>query len=180
MNTTQTSFETFAWRITASHMITYFLAGIFAANLMNYQEVFNGSDTLRPYDSPWIAAGPVLQCIRGLIFAAALWYVRDGFINKRFGWLKLWGLVAGLCIFSTCAAAIGSIEGFIYTTTPVIDQVRGYFELLPQTLGFSLMIYFWYQRPGKIWNIITGIMVGLIVLMSTMGFLAGMGVIQMT
>jgi len=69
METEKFKFGTFFWRITSSHMITYFVMGIIAANLLNYKEVFDSSETLRDYDSPWIPAGPGFQVIRGLIFS---------------------------------------------------------------------------------------------------------------
>ncbi|MDZ7608837.1 MAG: hypothetical protein U5K79_25385 [Cyclobacteriaceae bacterium] len=171
------SFGTFFWRITATHMISYFIMGVIASNILNYEEVFNNSTTLRPFDSPWIAAGPALQILRGLVFALALWYFKESFIHVRRGWLKLWGLVVGLCILSTCAAPAGSIEGFIYTTTPLIDHVRGYLEIVPQTGLFAFMLCRWYDHPGKVWNTIAIVAVSLIVLMSFMGVLAASGII---
>lgn len=178
MKNQQIRFSTFFWRITSSHMITYTIMGLIAANALNYQEVFDSSETLRSYDSPWIAAGPMLQVIRGLIFALALWFFKEGFLFQKYGWLKLWGLVVGLSILSTAAAPPGSIEGFIYTTIPIVDQVKGYIELVPQTGLFSILVYYWFKYPKKVWNIIGGFMVGLIILMSFMGILAASGIIQ--
>ena len=178
METEKFKFGTFFWRITSSHMITYFVMGIIAANLLNYQEVFNSSETLRDYDSPWIPAGPGLQVIRGLIFSLALWYFKESFLYQKYGWLKLWGLIVGLSILSTAAAPPGSIEGFIYTTIPVVDQIKGYIELVPQTGLFSVLVFYWYERPKKVWNILSIILVSLIVLMSLMGVLAACGIID--
>ena len=60
METKKFKFITFFWRVTSSHMITYVFMGIFAASFLNYKEVFDSSETLRDYDSPWIPAGPGL------------------------------------------------------------------------------------------------------------------------
>ncbi len=178
MKNHQYTFLTFFWRITASHMITYFIMGIIASNLLNYEEVFNNSETLRSYDSPWLAAGPVLQVFRGLVMALVLWFFKDNFLFQKYGWLKLWALLVGLTVLSTAAAPGGSIEGFIYTTTPFLDQINGYIELIPQIGMFAFLLCSWYQHPKKAWNITAGILVGLIALMSVMGFLAGSGIIQ--
>lgn len=172
------SFGTFFWRVTATHMITYFIMGVLASTMLNYQEVFDNSSYLRPYNSPWIAAGPMLQIIRGLIFSLALWFFKENFLYKKNGWLRLWGLVVGLSILSTAAAASGSIEGFIYTTTPWIDQIRGYLEIVPQTGMFAFLLCFWYEKPKKIWNILAIISVVLMVIMSLMGVLATVGIIE--
>ena len=158
-------------------MITYSIMGMLAANFLNYQEVFNSSETLRDFNSPWIPAGPALQLIRGFIFSCALWYFKESFLYQKYGWLKLWGLIVGLSILSTAAAPPGSIEGFIYTTIPVGDQIRGYLELLPQTGLFSAFVFFWYERPNKIWNVLSVILVTLIVLMSILGVLAASGIL---
>lgn len=181
MENQQYNFGTFFWRITASHMITYMIMGLIASSLFNYKDLFEEtllSCMYRPYNSPWIAAGPSLQVIRGLIFALALWFFKDNFLYQKYGWLKLWGLLIGLSILSTTGAPPGSIEGFIYTKIPVTDQVKGYFEVGIQTLLFSIFVCLWYSQPKKAWNIIAAILVGLIFFMSIMGVLAAAGIIQ--
>jgi hypothetical protein len=180
MENRQHTFGTFFWRITASHMVTYMIMGMIAASLLNYKELFEDSllsCMYRPFESPWIAAGPGLQIIRGFVFAAALWYFKEGFLYQKLGWLKLWGLLVGLAILSTAGAPPGSIEGFIYTKIPVSDQLTGYLEIMPQTLFFSIFVCYWYKYPKKAWNILAGILVSLIILMSVMGVLAANGMI---
>jgi hypothetical protein len=83
----------------------------------------------------------------------------------------LWGLIVGLSILSTAAAAPGSVEGFIYTTIPLEKQLVGYFEVIPQTLAFSLIVYYWYRTPRKLWNILAVILVSLILIMSSLALL---------
>jgi len=160
-------FGTFFWRITSAHIITYFLAGLFAYQLLNYQELFETlpfSAFMKPMSSWSVAAGPGLQLIRGLIFSVALWTFREVFLNTKYGWLKLWGLLVGLSILSTTAAAPGSVEGFIYTTIPINKHIVGYLEVMPQTLLFSLIVYYWYKKPKKAWNIISIVLVSIIIL----------------
>lgn len=162
-------FGIFFWRITSSHIITYFLAGVFASQLLNYQDLFETppfSNFMKPMSSWPIAAGPGLQLIRGLIFSIALWAFREVFLNTKYGWLKLWGLLLGLSILSTTAAAPGSVEGFIYTTIPINKQIVGYLEVMPQTMLFSLIVYYWYKKPKKAWNIISIVLVSIILLLS--------------
>jgi hypothetical protein len=168
-------FGTFFWRITAAHMISYFIMGIIAAYALNYEQLFETppmSHLMKPIDSSWVAVGPVLQIFRGLVFSAVLWFFKDGFLYRRFGWLRLWALLVGLSVLSTTGPAPGSIEGFIYTKIPVASQLKGYIEVLPQTLIFSLLVFYWYQKPKKLWNVLSGIVVGLIALMSVLGMFA--------
>jgi len=183
MKNQEYQFGTFFWRITAAHMITYMMMGIIASTLLDYEELFSNtliSCFFRPMDSPWIAAGPGLQIIRGLIFAMALWYFKENFLHTKHGWFKLWGLLIGLSILSTTGPPPGSIEGFIYTKIPVADQVKGYFEVVPQTGLFAVLVCYWYKKPKKAWNIISAVLVALIILMSLMGVLASLGKIQVT
>jgi len=171
-------FSTFFWRVYASHVVTYFIMGIIASSMLNYKEVFDSSCYFKPYDSPWIAGGVALQVFRGLIFALALWYFKESFLHQKYGWIKLWGLLVGLSILSTTAAATGSIEGFIYTNVPIGDQIIGYIEVVPQVGVFSFLLCRWYDKPKKYWDIISGILVALIMFMSLMGVLAATGTIQ--
>lgn len=169
------TFGTFLWRITAAHMITYFVMGLFAVSVLDYKILFETpplSHLMRPVNSPWVAAGPALQIFRGLVFAVALWFFKGNFLFQPYGWLKLWGLVVGLSVLSTAGAAPGSIEGLIYTEIPISYQLRGYMELLPQTLIFSVMVWYWYEKPRRIWNIVSIVLVVTIMLMSILGWLA--------
>ena len=163
------AFRIFFWRITAAHIITYFLAGVCAYYFLDYKELFETapfSSLMKPMNSAVVAAGPALQLIRGFIFTIALWSFRETFLNTRYGWLKLWGLLLGLSILSTTAAAPGSVERFIYTTIPVKKQIIGYAEVFPQTLVFSLLVFYWYQKPKKAWHVISIILVSGILLLS--------------
>jgi hypothetical protein len=168
---TTNRFAVFAWRVIAAHMVSYFLAGLVAYKFLDYQHLFETppySSFMKPMNSSAVAAGPALQLIRGLIFSLVLWPFRSAFLNTRYGWLKLWALLVGLCTLSTTAAAPGSIEGYIYTSIPVNKQVWGYLEVVPQTLLFSLIVYYWYKYPRKSWTIISAILVVIIGLISVL------------
>ncbi len=111
------SFPWFVYRVVTCQMVTYSLAGAGALILLDYRTLFQTEPLahfMRPISSPWIAAGPALQVVRGLVFALALWPFRRVFLGERVGWLKLWGLLVGLCILSTTGPAPGSLEGFVY------------------------------------------------------------------
>jgi hypothetical protein len=166
----------FFWRITACHMFTYFIAGILAMYLLNYQELFSKtmlSAYMRPIDSPWVAAGPLLQVTRGILFTLILWPVKDTFLKTERGWLKLWLLFLGLAVLGTAGPAPGSIEGIFYTRLPLQYHLWGLPEVVFQTLLFSLAVFYWYKKPSKKWNIFMVIGVILIGLMSLAGLLLG-------
>ena len=45
---------------------------------------------MRPTTDPVVMAGPLFQPIRGLIFGALLFMLRETFFATRWGWLRLW------------------------------------------------------------------------------------------
>jgi hypothetical protein len=174
MEKTQYNFLTFTWRVTAAHVITYFIAGILAFNLFNYAEVFGTGDMavlMKPVDSPWVMAGTALNIFRGILFGIILWPFRTVLLETKYGWLYLFGLFLGLAILGTSGPAPGSFEGMIYTNFPVLDQIIGLRETVFQTLLFSLTVYFWYKYPKRIWTILSILIIVLLMMMITAGLL---------
>jgi hypothetical protein len=171
----------FIWRITASHTIAYMLAGLFAISVMRYDEFFGvgALSFMRPTDSPWVAAGPGLQVIRGALLALVLIPFRSIFIETKKGWLKFWILTFGLSYLFTLSAATGSFEGVIYTNIPLKFHLIGIPEIVLYITLFSVFMWGWYENPGKIFRILSIVLVTLIVFMSFMGVLNSLNIIPM-
>jgi len=169
------AFSTFALHVTTCHVVTYFIAGVFAVTALDYRGIF-ASDALacfmRPVSDPAVALGPAFQITRGLIFAAALFPFRRVFLGASRGWLLLWGLFLGLAILSPVGPAPGSVEGFIYTKVPLAQQMIGWFEALPQTLAFSLLVFWWHRRPHRAWTLVMTALCTIAVLLSVAGYFA--------
>ena len=102
-----------------------------------------------PIHSPWVLAGPFLQPIRGVLFAMAIWPIREVIFNKNLGWLKLWMIIVFLGILSTPAASPCSMEGIIYTQLPLKFHLIGLPEILLQTMTFSWLLVWWVNRDLK-------------------------------
>lgn len=172
-NSSPANFRVFLWRVIALHMITYFLVGLIAFNIFSYSTLYASGHLkyfMKPIDSLWVAAGPALQILRGILFAIILWPFKTIFLSEKYGWLKLWLLFVGLAILGTAGPSPGSMEGMIYTNLSFQEHISGMPEVLLQTLLFSLSLFFWYKKPSKFLNIISIILVMLILLMSVMGF----------
>jgi len=170
----------FIWRITSSHTIAYFIAGIFALLFMNYKEEFGGeimSTIMRPVESPWVALGAGLQIFRGIIVALVLLPFKDALISKN-GWIKLSALILGLSYFSTIGPTFGSFEGYIYTKVPLQYHLLGLPETLIYTFLLTFIISFWYRKPSKVCGVISIVLVTLIILMSFLGLLSSLGIIK--
>ena len=171
----------FVWRVIAAHVIAYFIAGVFAINLFNYKELFSSGTLslfMKPTTDPIVALGPCLQIIRGLIMALVLLPVRKVFTEEKYGFLKLGLLILGLSVLSTFAAAFGSIDGFIYTNLSFMEQIIGYPEALLWIFLFIGILWVFYKYEKKTINIIAAVLLILIVLMSTMGYLYAMQIIK--
>ena len=89
------------------------LMGMIMSNIFDYSELFKQDiikDFMRPYNSPQVTIGPYLQPLRGGLFAIALWPIRSMLLEKKRGWLILWGIFVVFSILSTTAAAPSSVS----------------------------------------------------------------------
>jgi hypothetical protein len=164
----------FAWRVIAAHVIAYFIAGLLAMNLFNYAELFSSgtfSLIMKPTTAPIIALGPCLQIIRGLIMALVLLPLRKIFTEEKYGFLKLGLLISGLSVLSTFSAALGSVDGFIYTKASFMEQIIGYPEAIMWIFLFTGILWIFYKFEKKTISIIAIILLILIVLMGIAGYL---------
>lgn len=176
MSNNQPSFMTLAIKTIVVHTITYFLMGILASTFLNYAERFARPEMacwMRQLDDPLIMAGPLLQPIRGLIFALAFYPLREILFGRKNGWLILWWLLVALGILSTFGPPPGSIEGMIYTRIPILDQLVGWLEVVPQALLLSVILFYWVNHPEKKWlNWVMGAVFFVMILMPVAGLLA--------
>jgi MFS family permease len=123
-------------------MVTYIFCGIVFSTLFNYQELFaleNVRYFMRGYDSVSIQIGPLAQGVRGILFGIVILLIKDS-LEGRYGWLKLWGIIAIIGIINTPGPAPSSIEGLIYTQLPLEYHLKGAPEILVQTLLFSYLV----------------------------------------
>ena len=148
------SFWELAVKTSVAHTVTYFLMGLLASTLFSYAGQFALpylACWMRQTNEPLVMAGSLLQPIRGLIFALVFYPLRETFFTKKNGWLLMaWTLVA-LGILATFGSAPGSIEGMIYTRIPLLLQLQGWLEVVPQALLLSGLLAYWVNHPEKKW-----------------------------
>jgi len=157
------------------HTVTYFIMGLLALTFLEYRTAFEEPITreyMRQVSEPIVALGPALQFIRGIIFAAAFYPLREVLFGRKNGWLITWWLLVSLGILSTFGAAPGSVEGLLYTKMSVVLQISGWLEIMTQALLLSAILYYWVNHPEKKWIAwILGIIYNLAVVFSIMGFM---------
>jgi hypothetical protein len=159
MQEIQPRFLPLAAKTVVCHSITYMLMGILASHFLHYEQMFNAPNSgLRHYGDPLIILGVPLQIFRGILFASIFWLFRDNLFGRPSGWLRMAWMLIGIGILGTFAAPGGSFEGFIFTTTPILAQMRGYLEVVPQALLLSALLCYWINHPRKSLNWTLGVL----------------------
>ena len=161
------------------HTVTYSLVGFLAFTVLDYGRLFaqpHMKVVMRQTDDPWVMAGPLLQPVRGLMFALAFYPLQGVLFGRKDGWLVLWLELVILGILSPFGASPGSMEGMIYTTWPVRSHVIGLPEVLLQSVLLSVVLCYWVRQPKRKWlNWTLGILFCLVLLLPALGLLTRQG-----
>ena len=146
------SFWALSEKTAVAHTLTYVLMGLLASHFLDYAALYLRPDSgMRPLTSPWVMAGPLVQPLRGVIFATVFYPFRHQLFKSVGGWMLTTWMLTALGILSTFGPASGSIEGVIYTTTPILQQLRGWLEIVPQAVLFSTLLCYWVRHPEIEW-----------------------------
>ncbi len=171
------SFRSLVVKTIVTHTITYFVFGVLALFVFDYASLFTETDLrfiMRPTSDPMVMAGPLLQPIRGFLFASLLFLLRETFFATRWGWLRLWLVLLVFGILGTPGAVPGSLEGLIYTKIPLWVQLKGLPEVVLQTLVFSRLLCYWVDHPEKRWlGWSLGIVFAVVYVLPILSLLAG-------
>lgn len=146
----EVSFADLSVKTVVVHTATYFIMGLLAMEFLDYAHHFATPGLLaymRPMSDPLVAAGPLFQPIRGMLFAIAFFPIRDVLFYRKNGWALMWLLLVVLGILSTFGPSPGSIEGAIYTSVPLELQVFGLPEVILQSLFLSAILCYWVIHP---------------------------------
>src|ERR1700679_1858532 len=152
MQDRQPGFLSLAAKTAVCHALTYFMMGALAFHFLHYADSINKPDSgMRPMTSAWVLFGPALQVVRGVLFASVFYPLRSLLFNRKNGWLLMSWILIAIGILGTFAAPGGSLEGFIYTTSPAARQFVSYLEVVPQALLLSALLCYWVNHPEKKW-----------------------------
>ena len=142
----------FIAKVTIAHLTTYMICGMVFYKVFKYKDHIDniGFKSIDDISGRQLIIG---QITRGFLFGIVLWWIKDSFIGKKLGWLKLWAILIIVGIIGVYAPAPASIEGAIYLDPgdepqPLIFELGSLGEVMLQPLLFSLIVT--YQRKNKI------------------------------
>jgi hypothetical protein len=174
------SLAVFVWRVVAAHVVTYFVAGLIASTVFDYHALYQETELrhlMRPTTTAWVAAGPLLQIVRGVVFGFALWPLRTVLLDGARGAFRLWCLLVALAIWGAAGPAPGSLEGMIFTTLPLRLHLLGWPEVIVQTGAFAALLSAWCHGPRRSFNVAAVIALVVVALLSALGVAAALGVL---
>jgi hypothetical protein len=173
------SLLTLALKTVTVHTVTYSLVGFLAFIVLDYRRWFaepHMQAVMRQTDDPWVMAGPLLQPVRGLLFALAFYPLRVVLFGRKDGWLVLWLELVVLGILSPFGASPGSVEGVMYTIWPLRSHLIGLPEVFLQSFLLSVVLHYWVTHPQQKWLSWTlGILLFLVLLLPALGLLTRLG-----
>ena len=176
------AFSTITLKTIVVHTVTYFLTGILAFFLLDYASKFadpSVANTMRQTTDPLVAGGTLFQVLRGFLFGLVFYALRKTVFTRKNGWFVLWLILIVVGILSPFGAAPGSIEGMVYTRLPMWFHMAGLPEIVIQALLLAFLTHYWLNHPERKWiGWVFIVLFVLAILMSTMGLLAGLGIIR--
>jgi hypothetical protein len=139
------------WKTIVVHTVTYFVIGVISFIALDYPTRWEApvlASRMRPLDDPLVRAGILFQPLRGLVFALVFYPLRGALFGRPRGWLVLWWTLLGLGILNTFGPASVSIEGMVYTTIPIMDQISGAPEIVVQSAALAAILSYWIDHPS--------------------------------
>lgn len=164
------------------HTVTYFVIGFISFSVFNYSARYADpllGNYMRQTTHPLIAAGPLFQVFRGLLFGLVFFLLRDIYFKQKNGWLPIWLTLLIVGILSTFGPSPSSIEGLLYTNVPIYFHLIGLPEVVVQSFLLAYLTHYWVTHPQKKWlGWIFGVAFAAVVFMSTMGILAALSILK--
>lgn len=167
----------FVMRVTATHVLAYFAAGLAALATMQYEQRFAADSMatlMRPIDDPLVAAGAGLQLVNGLVLGLVLAPFRAVLLGAR-GALDLFVLLVGVSLFSPQTPGPGNLEGLLYTRVPLAMHLASLPEVVAYSALVSTGLVWWCRKPARWKDRTAATLVVLVVVMSMLGVMDALG-----
>jgi hypothetical protein len=180
----QQTFSSITLKTIVVHTATYFLVGLLAFTFLDYSSMYADpavANFIRQTNDPLVAGGTLFQVLRGFLFGLVFYALREIVFTRKNGWLILWLTLVVVGILSPFGDAPGSIEGMLYTRLPIWYHISALPEIIIQAFLLAFLTHYWVNHPEKKWlGWVLVVLFVLAILMSTIAFLAGLGVLQIS
>lgn len=177
----QITFTSVALKTTLVHTATYFFIGLLSCTFLDYTAKYADpvvANFMRQTGDPLVAAGPMFQTLRGILFGIVFYALREIIFPRKRGWLTLWLVLVIVGILSPFGASPSSIEGMLYTVMPMWFHIAGFPEVFIQSGLLAFLTHYWVNHPEKKWlGWVFGITCAVVVLLSILGLLSALGVL---
>ena len=175
------SFASITLKTAIIHTVTYFLAGLLAFTFFDYSAKYADphiASLMRQTSDSLVAAGPLFQILRGILFGLVFYTLRDTVFARKNGWLTLWLVLGIVGIISPFGPSPSSIEGMVYTVLPMWFHFVGLPEVILQSFLLAFLTYYWVNHPDKKWlGWMFGSIFTLVIIMSILGILSAQGML---
>jgi hypothetical protein len=163
------------------HTVTYFVIGFISYTAFDYTAKYADpllGNFMRQTNHPLVAAGPIFQVIRGLLFGLVFFLLRDIFFARKNGWVPMWLMLLIVGVISPFGPSPSSIEGVLYSNVPLNFHLIGLPEVLVQSFLLAFCTQYWVRHPEKKWlGWLFGTLFVITILMSSLGILAAVGIL---
>ncbi len=140
----------YASRFTLLHLLVYLMVGALFYQISGYDEALATMEMFelwRPMDNMIMVSAVFFgQIVRGAILALLLLPFYSTYINKKRGWLLLFGLLFGLKVLATVISVPATSSEFIQG---LHDSLTGLPEITTQTLIFASLFFIWERKKNK-------------------------------
>ena len=137
----------YTFRFTLLHLIVYLIVGSLFYEISGYEEALATMEAFalwRDLESIGMVAAVFFgQIFRGAILALLYYPFYNTYINKRHGWLLLFGLLFGLKVIPIMFVVPESLSVMLQELTVGLP------EIVAQTLVFALLFSAWERRRNR-------------------------------
>ncbi len=150
MNKANKKFWGYLGRFSIVHLISYFIIAFFFLKFQNTLPAANREalEFFIPYGLPTFLT-VFIEIVRALFLALLLYPFYNLFVKKDKGFVLLIAALWGLAILGSVEPMPGSIEGYIYTETTMIEHFSVLITGLIRTSIFAWLFLKWERREAR-------------------------------
>lgn len=117
----------------------YFVVSIFCAFIFSksYYDIFQLNNINKITYSEFLEV--LKEILKGIIYGGILFLIRDSYINKSYGFIRLFLIIMILGLINIKSFSLYTLDNF-YKNIPIGIKFKGVFEVALQTFIFSFLV----------------------------------------